>query len=71
MVSVLALDPGELGSYPGWFAVTNSNQKLSFTNSISVWYSSKYCKPGMGDVGGGKKSNKDALANLETIYRHS
>ena len=29
MVSATAFGPGDLGSNPGWFAVSNSNLKLS------------------------------------------
>ena len=56
MVSIATFGPGDPGSNPGWFAVMNSNQKLSFMNNTSVWYSSKYCNPAMGDtlVGGDK-----------------
>ena len=34
---VAAFCPGDPGSNPGWFAVSNSNQKLSFTKNTSVW----------------------------------
>ena len=30
MVSIAAFGPGDPSSNPGWFAVLNSNQKLSF-----------------------------------------
>ena len=30
MVSVAAFSPGDPGSNPGWLAVLNSNQKLSY-----------------------------------------
>ena len=29
MVSIATFGPGDLGSNPSWFAVSNSNQKLS------------------------------------------
>ena len=73
MVRVAAFCPRNPGSNPGQFIVLNSNKKLSATNNTSVWYSSKYCNSAMGDtlVGGYKQPLKDALANLETIYRIS
>ena len=30
MASIAAFGPGDPGSDPGWFAVSNSNQKLGF-----------------------------------------
>ena len=30
MVSIVTIGPGDPGSNPGWFAVSNSNQKLTF-----------------------------------------
>ena len=30
MVSVAAFGPGDPGSNPGWFAVSNLNKKMSF-----------------------------------------
>ena len=33
MVSVAAFGPRDPGSNPGWFAVSNSNLKLSFVNN--------------------------------------
>ena len=30
IVSIAAFGPGDPGSNPGWFAVLNSNRKLSF-----------------------------------------
>ena len=47
MVSIAAFGPGDPDSNPGWFAVSNSDQKLSFTNNTSVWYSRKYSNPVM------------------------
>ena len=48
MFSVAAFGPRDLGSNPDWFAVLNSNRKLSVTSNKRVWYSSKYCNPIMG-----------------------
>ena len=50
MVSVAAFGQGDLGTNPSWFTVSNSNQKLSFTNNTSVWYSSIYCNPAKMDT---------------------
>ena len=50
MVSVATFGPGDPGSNPSHFAVSNSNQKLSFPNSISMLHSSKYCNLVMGDT---------------------
>ena len=56
MVSIAAFGPGHQGSNPGWFAVSNSNRKLSFTNNTTVWYSSKNFNPVMvGTLVGGDK----------------
>ena len=54
MVSVAAFGPGIPGSNLGWFAVSKSNQKLSFQE----YY--KYCNPVMGGtlVGYDKKPLK-------------
>ena len=50
MVSIAAFGPCDRGSNPSWFALSNSNQKLSFTNITSMWFSSRYCNPAMGDT---------------------
>ena len=36
MISVAVFGPGDQVSNSGWFAVSNSNRKLSFTNNTSV-----------------------------------
>ena len=56
MVSIAALGSGDQGSNPNYLAVSNLNKKLSSTNNTNMCYSSKYCKPAMGDilVGGDK-----------------
>ena len=56
VVSLAAFGPRDLGSNPGWFSVSNSNQKFSVMNNASVWYYSKYCNTAMVDtlVGGYK-----------------
>ena len=41
IVSIAPFGPGDPGSNPGWFAVSSSDQKLSFTNNTSMWYSSE------------------------------
>ena len=38
MVSIAGLCPGDPGSNPGWFAVSNSNWKLSF----NTWKTKAY-----------------------------
>ena len=38
MVSIAAYGPRDLGSNPGWFAVSNSSQKLSFITRIIQAY---------------------------------
>ena len=38
MVSIGAFGPGDPGSNPGWFAVLNLNQKLSFNTWIIQAY---------------------------------
>ena len=48
--STAAFGARDPDSNPGWFAVSNSNRKLSVTNNTSMCYSSKYCKPAMGDT---------------------
>ena len=70
MVSVATFGPGDQGSNPGQFDVSNSNKKLSFTNNTGFWYSSKYCNPAIWDtlVGGDEYLLKDALAIFEMIY---
>ena len=50
MVSVATFGPGYSGSNPGWFAVLNSNKKLSVANNTSVQYSSNYRNPAMGGI---------------------
>ena len=42
MASVALFGPADPGSNPGWFAVLNSNKKLSVTNITSMQYSRKY-----------------------------
>ena len=56
MVSIAAFGLGDPGSNPGWFSVSNSNQKLSFHKNTSMWYSGNYSNPLMGStlVGGDK-----------------
>ena len=48
MVSIAALGCRD----PGWFAVSNSNQKLSFhkLNNTSMLYTRKYRNPAIGGI---------------------
>ena len=50
MVRLVAFSHGDPCSNPGWFAVSNSNQELSFSNNAIL------CHPAMGDtpLGGDK-----------------
>ena len=73
MASIATYNPGDPGLSPTWFAISNSNRKLSVKNKTSMWYSSKQCNPARGEtlIDGDKQPLKEALANLETIYRCS
>ena len=60
MANVAPFVPRDRGSNPSWFAVSNSNQKLSFTNNTRMWYSSKFFNLVMGGTleGGDKEPLK-------------
>ena len=69
MASVATFGPGDPVTNPGWFAVSNSNRNMSFTNNTSMWCSSKYCNPAMGDtLVGGDKQPLIYVCDAQLVY---
>ena len=49
MVSIAAFGPGDPGSNPGWFAVSNANKKLSFYKYHHI-YSRQHRNPAIRGI---------------------